>query len=163
MEVINKLEYLIGTKVNEQIPVSQELHSNINPRATIYGFIPINIDSNEDIYFKTYKEYALFKQTHYFTDRYYYKIDYYGNLFGCCDVMKITTGFFEKNSQIYTPNLEHFGFYDISEDELGKLISCHNSPDIDIHINKIYDALHEIGVRKETSSKKAHSFVKKVD
>lgn len=162
MEVINKLEYLIGSKVKEQIPISQELHSNINPRATIYGFIPINIDSNEDIYFKTYKEYTHFKQTHYFTDRYYYKIYYYGNLFGCRDVMKITTGFFEKKSQIYTPNLELFDLYDISEDEFGKVISFHNNPDTNIHINKIYDALQEIGVRKETSSKKAHSLVKKV-
>lgn len=161
MEVINKLEYLIGSKVKEQIPVSQELHSNINPRATIYGFIPINIDSNEEIYFKTYKEYALFKQTHYFTDRYYYKIDYYGNLFGCSDVMKITTGFFEKKSQIYTPNLEVFDFYNISEDEYGKVISFYNNPNIDIHINKIYDALQEIGIRAEPSYKKDYSLVKR--
>lgn len=162
MVVTNKLEYLIGSKVSEPISIEKEQNGNIRPRATIYGFMPINQSEREDVYFPTYKEYAEFKQTHYFTDRYYHKIEYYGNLFGCSDVMKITTGFFEKKSQIYTPTLDFLGFYDITTDSYGKVINFHNNPDIGIHIDKVFEALKKIGITRETSYQNKAQLVKKL-
>lgn len=144
------LEENIGSSVRKMVDDDKSPRPKIKPLATIYGCYTYD---DEEKWFFSKKEFdSCYPGGSIIMD--YTVIDFFGNVAGCQDVMKISTKCpnVYNFSCIYTPNFDGLDFSinnTVQKLGIGKIITFYGR----INLTTVYDLLTENGITVETDYK----------